>query len=159
MGHEQYLGKEGFEAHTKTPHFLEWQTFTESNPFVEGGEPVVDFFFGTHEPKKIPHREAYCLNVELCIEPSFRGEFMKVIENNSKGSNNDEPLCLQYDYGESPTVSNTFYFHEQYTGSDDGKEGFDAHSKSPHFQVWEEFASKEPFSKPPVVSFYKPLNP
>merc|ERR1712071_585512 len=85
-------------VHTKTSHFLEWQMFEETDPFVEGGELVADRFFGTNEPKKIPHRKAYCRNVELCIKPSFRGEFMKVIENYSKGCNNDEPLCLQHDY-------------------------------------------------------------
>jgi len=162
--HEQYLGEDGFKAHCETPHFAKWKAFTETGPFAT--EPVIDFFQGTHEPQK---RErvvisgsskdniVYCLNVELCIKPETRDEFLKVIENNAKGSNNDEPLCKQYDYGESTSAPNTFYFHEQYEGSDGGKEGFDAHAASPHFQIWETFADTEPFTKPPVVSFYRTL--
>ena len=80
-----------------------------------------------------------------------------MIENNSNGSNNDEPLCLQYVYGESTTEPNKFIFHEEYKGKHDGKEGFDAHASAPHFKVWEEFAEKGPFTKDPVVHFFKSL--
>jgi quinol monooxygenase YgiN len=59
-------------------------------------------------------------------------------------------MCLEYDYGESLKSPNSFYFHEQYTG----KEEFDAHAISSHFLKWEEFASKNPFMKPPFVKFY-----
>lgn len=155
--HEQYIGEEGFQEHTETPHFAEWMKFTESDPFEEGGAPAVDFFFGTHAPQKIDVRKAYCLNVEICVQEKYRDEFIKVIENNAKGSNNDEKLCLQYSWGESKEVANAFYFHEQYTGDNEGREGFDVHATMPHFKVWEELAAKEPFSKPPVVSFYRTL--
>lgn len=157
--HEQYLGEEGFQAHCETPHFAQWKAFTETDPFVAGQSPVIDFFQGTHEPQKRTNNGGiyYCLNVELCIDPDRRDEFFKVIENNAKGSNNDEPLCKQYDWGESTSTPNTFYFHEQYEGNDGGKEGFDAHAAAPHFQIWETFAGTNPFTKPPVVSFYRTL--
>lgn len=157
--HEQYAGEEGFHAHTQTPHFAEWGAFVETNPFADGGEPVIDLFWGAHEPQKrgTASDPTYCLNVELCVKPERRDEFLKVIENNARGSNNDEPLCRQYDYGESTTTPNTFYFHEQYDGKDGGREGFDAHAASPHFQVWETFATTDPFTKPPIVSFYRTI--
>ena len=44
----------------------------------------------------------------------------------------------------------TFHFFEQYRGV----EGFEAHTKSPHFADWEQFAATELFTEPPVVSFY-----
>jgi quinol monooxygenase YgiN len=134
--------------------FTEWEKFCDSGPF--GGEPILDFSQGTHDAETILLRPAFCLNVELCIKADVREEFLKVIQNNQDGSVK-EPLCFQYHYGESTTTPNSFYFHEQYGGAEDGKEGFDAHVVAPHFVVWEEFASTNPFTKPPVVSKYKTL--
>jgi quinol monooxygenase YgiN len=66
---------------------------------------------------------------------STRGtsEFLKVILNNQQGSRK-EPLCLQYDFGENLQTPNVFHFHEQYTGKDDGKEGFNAHAAALTFR-------------------------
>ena len=52
--------------------------------------------------------------------------------NNQKGSNEEEPLCLQYVYGEDISTPHKFIFHEEY----EGKDGFDAHCSSPHFHKW-----------------------
>ena len=155
--HEQYLGREGYDAHCNMPHVAEWERYKQSNAFIEGGEPIVQCFYGEQEPVKTPVRSAYCVAVELYIKPDVIEEFTQVIEGNSRGSNNDEPLCLQYVYGKSTTDSNLFIFHEEYTGGNDGKDGFDAHASTPHFKVWEEFAAKEPFTKDPVVHFFKSL--
>jgi quinol monooxygenase YgiN len=154
--HEQYKSEDAFTYHTQTPHYAKWQTFCNSDPFVK--DPVVDMYHGTHdEETKIPMRAAFCLNVELNIQPHVREEFLKVIDNNQKGSN-AEPLCLQYHYGESTTTPNAFFFHEEYIGQDDGRQGLEAHQAAPHFAVWEHFASTgEPFTKPPTVSLYKSL--
>lgn len=40
--HEQYKGREGFEAHTKTKHFMDWEKFVSSDPFKE--PPKVVFY-------------------------------------------------------------------------------------------------------------------
>ena len=40
--HEQYLGKEGFDAHAATPHFADWEAFAATDPFTK--EPEVSFF-------------------------------------------------------------------------------------------------------------------
>jgi quinol monooxygenase YgiN len=150
--HEQYKSQEDLKYHESTPHFKKWQEFCATNPFQE--DPIKDVYECQHDPVKIPVRSAFSLNVELCIKPQVREEFLKVINNNQKGSR-AEPLCLQYDYGESTETPNSFYFHEQYMGKDEGKEGFDAHAIAPHFVKWEEFAATDPFTKPPRVSFFK----
>jgi quinol monooxygenase YgiN len=155
--HEQFIGAEGLDAHREMPHAANWASFKSSDPFIEGGEPVIDFYFGDHTPEKAPIRSAYCVHVELCVKSELRDEFLDVIRNNQRGSNEDEQLCLQYVYGESTMEPNKFIFHEEYEGEDDGKEGFDAHTNSPHFEVWEEFVDKDPFSKEPVVNFFKLL--
>ncbi|KAL1524604.1 hypothetical protein AB1Y20_019493 [Prymnesium parvum] len=40
--HEQYLGRAGFEAHQKTPHFARWEEFAATDPFT--APPEVTFF-------------------------------------------------------------------------------------------------------------------
>jgi quinol monooxygenase YgiN len=151
--HEQYKTIGDVDFHKATPHFKEWNDFCATDPFVI--PPVVHIFQCSHEAVKVPMRPAFCLNVELCVQPELREEFLAVILNNQKGSQGDEPLCLQYDFGESLDTPNHFYFHEQYTGADAGKEGFDAHKAAPHFAAWEVFAATNPFTKEPVVSFFR----
>ena len=155
--HQQYLGEEGLAAHCESEGTANWNEFKRTDPFVEGGEPTIEYFYTNLKPSKTAIRSAYCVHVELCIKEEFIDEFLQVIENNSNGSNNDEPLCLQYVYGESTTEPNKFIFHEEYKGEDGGKEGFDEHASAPHFKVWEEFAEKGPFTKDPVVHFFKSL--
>ena len=161
--HEQYNTKNDFDLHCSTAHFKEWQDFCDTKPFVS--DPIVQLYQCQNERVNRPDDTApsvapatYCLNVELCIRPEVRDEFISVIENNQLGSRTKEPLCVQYDYGESTTTPNHFYFHEQYIGKDNGKEGFDQHAQSDHFVKWEEFVAKtSPFTKDPVVSFFQSI--
>jgi quinol monooxygenase YgiN len=153
--HEQYQTKSDFEHHCSTAHFLAWKEFCATEPFTLS--PIVEFFHCVqHEPIKVDQRRAFCLNVKLCVKPEMRPEFLAVIDNNQKCSRR-EPLCLQYDYGESTEIANTFHFHEQYMGDQDGKEGFDAHARSAHFGLWEEFAAKDTFTSEPVVNFFQSI--
>jgi quinol monooxygenase YgiN len=152
--HEQYQAKRDFDYHCTTAHFLAWKAFRATEPFTLG--PIVEFFLCAHEPIKIDQRRAFCLNVKLCVKPEMRQEFLAVIDNNQKCSRR-EPLCLQYDFGESTEIANTFHFHEQFIGDQDGKEGFDAHARSAHFVLWEEFVAKDPFTSEPVVNFFQSI--
>jgi len=155
--HEEYVGEDGFKAHLASRHFAVCQAFFDTKPFVEGRQPVVDIFFGDHKALTRQNVPAFCLNVDLFPKPENRAEFVPTILNNKAGADNDEPLCLQYVWGESTTVPNTFHFHEEYTGDDGGKEGFDAHTKAPHFAAWEKFAATSPFTREPVVYFFRTI--
>lgn len=166
--HEEYKTEAAFQHHIQTPHWHKWDDFCQTHPWGfnnnnEEATPVVDFYHGTHdiptEPWPRPEHPVYCLNVNLYPKPHVREEFLKVIANNKMGSDSDvEPLCLQYVYGESTETRHVFHFHEEYTGQDEGKEGFEAHTKAPHFAAWEAFANTgEPFHKPPVVNFFKTI--
>jgi len=155
--HEQFTSKAGFALHRDTEHSAKWREFTQTAPFLEG--PTTNFYDGTHTgvARPPPIEQAYCLHVQLSVDPSHREEFLRVIEENARGSNQDEPLCLQYVWGEDCEQRNLFHFHEQYTGDNGGEEGFRAHQASPHFQGWLQFESKNPFTKPPLVDFYRTL--
>ena len=95
----------------------------------------------------------FCLNVKLCIKPERRVEFIECIQNNQKGTLQTEPLAIEYVWGEDTSEPHTFHFFEKY----EGRQGFEAHQSTPHFAAWEEFASTEPFTSPPVVQFYEEM--
>ncbi|OEU13961.1 hypothetical protein FRACYDRAFT_242314 [Fragilariopsis cylindrus CCMP1102] len=131
------------------------------NPFTPDGEMELSLFSPLGEgsdwsksKRDIP-KTAFCVTVNLYPKIELRKAFLEVIENNKKGTEGTEPLALQYTYGESTTIPNVFHFHEQYTGAEDGKEGFNAHATAPHFVEWEAFAGTDPFAKPPEVYFSK----
>lgn len=158
--HEQFGSREAFDFHKHSPHNAKWQKFKQSNPF--SAPPTTDFFEGKHSPIKLPPPidTVYCLNVQLSVNPEYRNSFLQVIENNSRGSNQDESLCLQYVWGEDIEAMNIFHFHEEFTGKEGGKEGFDEHVVSPHFLEWEKFAAEQnAFSEPPMVNVYRTLLP
>ena len=123
--------------------------FFQSDPFSRF--PTANDFkmaHDGHEAKVINVKGTLCLNVEICIKPEVREQFIAVIQQNKAGSD-AEPLCRQYSWGESSQF-NKFHFHEQF---DEGEVGLVAHLAGDHFRVWEEFAQMEggPFEKPPVV--------
>ena len=95
--------------------------------------------------------EKFCLNVTLYVKPERREEFIACILANQEGTLTTEPLCLLYTWGEDTKNPNTFHFQEAYIG----EEGLEAHRKAAHFLKWEEFASSDPFTKPPVLMFFK----
>lgn len=104
--------------------------------------------FSDEEPEKV-----FCVNVNLAIKPQFREQFLRVIKNNELGTL-QEPLALQYTWGESLSEKNLFHFQEQFKGD----RGFEAHKKTSHFAAWMEFTSIQgsPFSRPAeIFTFYK----
>ena len=86
----------------------------------------------------------YCLNVQLCIKPERRDEFLATIKANQAGTLTKEPLAVTYLFGEDANEPNTFHMFEQYLGRD----GFAQHAASPHYGAWAEFKATEPFSAP-----------
>ena len=97
-----------------------------------------------------PSTPLFCLNVCLRVKPERRDEFLRCIRANQEGTLTSEALAVTYVYGEDEKESNTWRFFEQYLG----REGFEAHRKTPHFADWELFAATEPFTAPPDVKFF-----
>lgn len=99
-----------------------------------------------------PRGQKYCLNVALFVKEERRNEFLECIENNQQGTLSTESDVLQYSWGEDTDERNTFHFHEQYVN----RGGFEEHRASPHFKVWEAFATGEPspFTRAPEVKFF-----
>jgi quinol monooxygenase YgiN len=174
--HEEFVNLQAFRDHCASPHFVRYDDYVKTNqPFT--ADPSIYFYYpmgedrnGSSSPvKKQPiHKGAFGLNVNLYPKANVRETFLNVILNNKKGTDTLEELALQYTFGESTTLqddgpdtrsssSNIFHFHEQYSGDDHGKEGFDAHTRAPHFAAWEDFVATDPFEKDPEVYFFRIL--
>lgn len=149
--HEQYRGREGFEAHTRAPHFIEWEEFASTDPFTEPPEVVFFNERGAPRPGKAADGKRYCVSVKMSIKPDRRDDFLICIAANRRGTLDAEPLALAYVFGEDENRPNTFHFQEAY----EGREGFKAHTKTAHFASWEKFASSDPFSEAPEVAFWE----
>lgn len=148
--HEQFTSSAGFAEHRAMHHAADWATFKSTDPFV--GTIEMDSYLLDHTTEPCEPRKAFGVQVVLCAKPEVRSDFLKCIAANRAGSMK-EPLCYQYAYGESETTPNRFIFHEEYQG----REGFEAHQKTPHFQDWETFAATDPFTEPPVVNLFESL--
>jgi quinol monooxygenase YgiN len=97
------------------------------------------------DPKTLPPGTTtllFCLNANLHIHPDHREELLSLLEH-ARSQSIREPLCVEYHYGESLTHPNTFHVHQQYSGHDGGKEGFDQHAQTVHYQQWKQFSSNE----------------
>lgn len=149
--HEQYKSDEDLQHHNSMPHLKDFLAYAMEND-VFAADPVIDAYQCTHSPVEIAPRPAYCLNVESCIKPEFREEFLKLMASHQENSKN-EAGCLQFDWGESAETDSSFYMHEEYVN----EEGFRAHESSPHFEKFLIFNKQEPYSKPQVVSFFKTI--
>lgn len=156
--HEEYQTKTDFEYHTQTDHYAKWQEFIKTkNPFAS--PPQVDFYTlwnndddSSKTVDKISPRKSLSVNVKFKINPVKRSEFIKIITNDQKCSLEKEPLCIQFEMGENVNESNVFHLHMEFVGSDDGKEGFDAHLATKHFEEWKVFSQGEDaFLEKPVM--------
>jgi quinol monooxygenase YgiN len=156
---EQYQGVEGFEAHTKTPHFAAWEEFASTEPFTE--PPVVTFYTddGWSRPGlaegEIGRQSLFCLNVALHVKEERRTEFLAAMRVDQNGALSVEQACATYLFGEDAKEPNTFHMFEQYIG----REGFAEHAKSPYYGAWSDFKATDPFSKPATVAYYNTIEP
>ena len=140
--HQEYQGREGLEAHRKTPHYEAWRRFAATDPF--SAPPEAWSFLATLVPSAAAPTEApvLCLNVRFTVKPERRDEFLREITADQAGTMAHEPLAKRMLVGEDVDAPGTFHLHEQFCR---GRDGFRAHLAAPHFQPWQAFVDSEPF--------------
>lgn len=150
-----------------------WRQFiTEKQPFLEN--PVINLWTVAPVPIEAKVTDAnslnnnpkqnvpkdtpiFCLNADLHPHPDYRDKLLALLEN-ARANSIREPLCVEYQFGESISSPNTFHVHQEYRGDNGGKEGFDKHAKTAHYQQWKEFVNKheqEAFTKKPMGYRYQ----
>jgi len=157
--HERYEGKAGFEAHSKQPHFANWEKFASTDPFRT---PPEVFFWeehgGTH-PNGAAAPEAssrhYTLNGKICVKPEQREEFIKAFSANQAGSLKESSV-IDFTFGADTSDPNVFHFFERYAG---GREALESHKKTDHFAEFKKFAESGAFAQPPAVAVYQEIVP
>jgi len=77
------------------------------------------------------------LVVKIRIKPEHRDTFLKAIEIDALGSENDEPGCLRFNVLQDEADENVYFFYEVYKD----EAALDAHRAAPHYAVWREAAA------------------
>eukprot|EP00567_Pseudictyota_dubia_P005186 CAMPEP_0197457168 /NCGR_PEP_ID=MMETSP1175-20131217/45295_1 /TAXON_ID=1003142 /ORGANISM="Triceratium dubium, Strain CCMP147" /LENGTH=212 /DNA_ID=CAMNT_0042991441 /DNA_START=116 /DNA_END=754 /DNA_ORIENTATION=+ len=85
----------------------------------------------------------FAVNAKFSILPERREEFIKIIKEDQKQTLATESGARRFVVGEDAKESNTFYLHEEYIS----EEAFEAHSKTPHYPAWDNFAKSNPWAK------------
>ena len=83
---------------------------------------------------RVQEREGpmFAIWVAVQVKPERRDDFLKAIEEDARGSREDEPGCLRFDVLQDGEDSDRYYFYEVYR--DEG--ALEAHRAAPHYQVW-----------------------
>jgi len=69
------------------------------------------------------------LIVTINIKPGFKQQFMDSMMGDAKGSNEDEPGCMQFDVLQDNEDTNRIHLYEVYKD----QAAVDAHRKAPHY--------------------------
>jgi quinol monooxygenase YgiN len=70
--------------------------------------------------------------VKVKVKPEGRDRFLKAIEVDALGSENDEPGCMRFNVLQDQQDANTYYFYEVYRD----EAALEAHRAAPHYAVW-----------------------
>ena len=74
------------------------------------------------------------LIVTFKIKPEHKDAFMASLEGDARGSNNDEPGCLQFDVLQDNEDPNRVHLYEIYRD----EASVEAHRAAPHYTKWRE---------------------
>jgi autoinducer 2-degrading protein len=74
------------------------------------------------------------LIVTINIKPAFKKQFMDSLMGDAKGSNEDEPGCMQFDVLQDNEDPNRIHLYEVYKD----QAAVDAHRQAPHYTKWRE---------------------
>ena len=88
------------------------------------------------------------LVVSVRITPERREEFLRVVEEDSRGSREDEPGCLRFDVLQDSQDPDHYFFYEIYRDED----ALAAHRQAPHYQPWSAFVGSGGLQSPAEVT-------
>ena len=74
------------------------------------------------------------LMVTIQIKPEHKKAFMDSMIDDARGSNHDEPGCLQFDVLQDNEDPNRIHLYEVYKD----QAALDSHRQAPHFTKWRE---------------------
>ncbi len=87
------------------------------------------------------------LLVKLQVKPEFRDQFIELAMVDARGSTENEPGCMRFDFLQDESDPNTFYFYEVYKD----EEAFKAHTQTEHFATYRDQIKPEWYAAPTTV--------
>lgn len=74
----------------------------------------------------------FAIWVSVHVKPDREEDFLKAIEEDARGSRDDEPGCLRFDVLQDADDAHHYFFYEVYRD----EAALTAHRAAPHYQVW-----------------------
>lgn len=74
----------------------------------------------------------FAIWVSVHVKPERTEEFLRAIEEDGRGSREDEPGCLRFDVLQDQADPQHYFFYEVYRD----ETALEAHRAAPHYQVW-----------------------
>jgi len=93
---------------------------------------------------------AFGVNVRMSVKPDRRDDFLEAIRKHQKATLDNEPLSVEYLFGQDAKDENVFHVHEHYKG----QEGYDMHKEASHLKDWNAFKDSDPFTQPPERNYF-----
>lgn len=97
----------------------------------------------------------YALIVSVHVKPERQEEFLHAIEEDSRGSREDEPGCLRFDVLQDKNDPQHFYFYEVYRD----EAALAAHRDAPHYRIWAAAVHAGVLARPAEVTHCATLFP
>jgi autoinducer 2-degrading protein len=86
--------------------------------------------------------------VSVQVKPERRDDFLRAIEEDGRGSREDEPGCLRFDVLQDRDDPDHYYFYEVYRD----EAAMEAHRAAPHYQVWAAAVQDGVLTGPAVIT-------
>ena len=97
----------------------------------------------------------YALIVSVHVKPERNEEFLRAIEEDGRGSREDEPGCLRFDVLQDKSDQHHYFFYEVYRD----EAAVEAHRAAPHYQVWAAAVQAGVLARPAEVTHCSTLFP
>lgn len=85
--------------------------------------------------------------VSVKVNPERLDDFLKAIEEDARGSREDEPGCLRFDVLQDAADPHRYYFYEMYRDA----AAQQAHRAAPHYQGWLAIREGGGLAEPPQI--------
>jgi quinol monooxygenase YgiN len=90
----------------------------------------------------------FAIWVAVQVKPERREDFLRAIEEDARGSREDEPGCLRFDVLQDSADPHRHYFYEVYRD----EAALEAHRAAPHYQVWAEAVASGVLAEPAAIT-------
>ncbi len=90
----------------------------------------------------------FAIWVAMRVKPDRTEDFLQAVEEDGRGSREDEPGCLRFDVLQSQEDPQQYFFYEVYRD----EAALATHRTMPHYQGWAKFVESGGLEAPPTIT-------